>query len=121
MIIGLTTDSTRVDDIPAIRVAALRIIFEFGLCITKGDVLTDGKWCYVVLWVVFDPGLSNVSWKSLEDRLLSVCSSWSVSFYLNQQPTRSIAPQVYFLKFCCLDRKGRLYDMHYAYFVLLSS
>ncbi|KAF6137753.1 hypothetical protein GIB67_020511 [Kingdonia uniflora] len=88
-----------------------RIILEFGLCITKGDVSTDGKWCYVVFWVVSDPGLSNVSWKSLEERLLSVCPSWSVSFYLNQQPTRSIAPQVYLLKFCCLDRKGLLHDV----------
>ncbi|KAF6173981.1 hypothetical protein GIB67_039932 [Kingdonia uniflora] len=74
-------------------------------------VSTDGKWCYVVPWVIYDIGLSNVSWKSLEDRLLSVCPSWSVSFYLNQQPTRFIAPQVYFLKFCCLDRKKHLHDV----------
>ncbi|PIA28902.1 hypothetical protein AQUCO_06500027v1 [Aquilegia coerulea] len=29
-----------------------RIILDFGLSITKGDVSTDGKWCYVVFWVI---------------------------------------------------------------------
>ncbi|KAF6145938.1 hypothetical protein GIB67_007957, partial [Kingdonia uniflora] len=88
------------------------IILVFRFCTTKRDVSTDGKWCYVMFWVVSDPGLSNVSWKILKDRLLSICPSRCVSFYLNQQPTRSIAPSVYLLKFCCLDRKGLLHGKH---------
>ncbi|KAJ6293420.1 hypothetical protein OIU78_025406 [Salix suchowensis] len=29
-----------------------RIILFFGLSIVRGDVSTDGKWCYLVFWVV---------------------------------------------------------------------
>ncbi|KAJ4910375.1 ACT domain-containing protein ACR9 [Raphanus sativus] len=29
-----------------------RIVLDFGLYIKKGDVTTDGVWCYIVLWVV---------------------------------------------------------------------
>ncbi|KAF6139245.1 hypothetical protein GIB67_037338, partial [Kingdonia uniflora] len=35
------------------------IILVFRFCTTKRDVSTDGKWCYVMFWVVSDPGLSN--------------------------------------------------------------
>ncbi|OVA18317.1 ACT domain [Macleaya cordata] len=88
-----------------------RIILEFGLSITRGDVSTDGKWCYVVLWVVPHCSSTNVRWASLKDRLLSVCPSYSASFYFNQQSGQSSNPPVYLLKFCCIDRKGLLHDV----------
>ncbi|PIA53053.1 hypothetical protein AQUCO_01000726v1 [Aquilegia coerulea] len=88
-----------------------KIILEFGLCITKGDVSTDGRWCYVVLWVVPHPSLSNVRWENLKERLLSVCPSCLSPFFLYPQPSRSTTPTVYLLKFCCLDRKGLLHDV----------
>ncbi|KAJ4978176.1 hypothetical protein NE237_008956 [Protea cynaroides] len=88
-----------------------RIILEFGLRITKGDVSTDGIWCYIVLWVVPHPASLTVSWASLKDRLLSVCPSCAVSYYFNQQSSCSATSPVYMLKFCCLDRKGLLHDV----------
>ncbi|XP_058109742.1 ACT domain-containing protein ACR9 [Magnolia sinica] len=87
-----------------------RIILEFGLCITKGDVSTDGKWCYVVLWVIPHSSSIMVRWASLKNRLLSVCPSCSVSFYFEPAP-RSTASPVYLLKLLCLDRKGLLHDV----------
>ncbi|KAI3937928.1 hypothetical protein MKX01_027855 [Papaver californicum] len=89
-----------------------RIILDFGLSISNGDVSTDGKWCYVVLWVIPHSFSSNIRWTSLKDQLVSVCPSNSASFYLNQQSNQSSSsPLVYLLKFCCLDRKGLLYDV----------
>lgn len=87
-----------------------RIILDFGLYITKGDVSTDGKWCYLVFWVVPHSRLL-VRWSNLKNRLLSVCPSCSVSFYLNRQPPPSTSSPVYLLKFFCLDRKGLLHDV----------
>ncbi|PIA39023.1 hypothetical protein AQUCO_02700299v1 [Aquilegia coerulea] len=93
-----------------------RIILDFGLSITKGDVSTDGKWCYVVFWVMPYWNSINVRWNSLKDRLMSVCpSSSSISFYFNQQSSssssRSSPSRVYLLKLFCVDRKGLLYDV----------
>ncbi|XP_042510048.1 ACT domain-containing protein ACR9-like [Macadamia integrifolia] len=88
-----------------------RIILEFGLRITKGDVSTDGIWCYIVLWVVPHSASLTVRWPSLKNRLLSVCPSCAVSFYFNQPSSCSKASPVYLLKYCCLDRKGLLHDV----------
>ncbi|XP_043701683.1 ACT domain-containing protein ACR9-like [Telopea speciosissima] len=88
-----------------------RIILEFGLRITKGDVSTDGIWCYIVLWVFPHPVSLTVSWASLKNRLLSVCPSYAVSFYFNQQSSCCTNSPIYLLKFCCLDRKGLLHDV----------
>ncbi|EYU36259.1 hypothetical protein ABFS82_14G250800 [Erythranthe guttata] len=85
-------------------------ILEFGLYITRGDVSTDGIWCYVVLWVI--PRLSSrvVRWMNLKDRLLSICPPSIPSFYL-PSPRPSSSSPVYLLKFCSLDRKGLLHDV----------
>ncbi|TKY48438.1 ACT domain-containing protein ACR9 [Spatholobus suberectus] len=86
-----------------------RIILDFGLCITKGDVSTDGVWCYIVLWVTPHSVLLPVSCSYMKERLQGICPPCLASFYLVQQPSRS--SPVYLLKFCCLDRKGLLYDV----------
>ncbi|XP_031268231.1 ACT domain-containing protein ACR9-like [Pistacia vera] len=88
-----------------------RIILEFGLYIAKGDISTDGRWCYIVLWVVPRSGSIIVRWSNLKNRLLSACPSCLVSFYLAQQPTCPPSSPVYLLKFFCLDRKGLLHDV----------
>lgn len=86
------------------------VILEFGFYVTKADVSTDGKWCYLVFWVV--PRLSSmtVSWESLKSRLLSICPSCFVSFYF-QEATRPRLSPVYLLKFFCLNQKGLLHDV----------
>ncbi|GLT67091.1 hypothetical protein SLA2020_394220 [Shorea laevis] len=88
-----------------------RIILDFGLYITKGDVSTDGIWCYIVFWVVPHLRSPFMRWPSLKNRLQSLCPSCSASFYLNTQPTRASSSPVYLLKFFCLDRKGLLHDV----------
>ncbi|KAK9029132.1 hypothetical protein V6N11_026255 [Hibiscus sabdariffa] len=88
-----------------------RIILEFGLYITKGDVSTDGIWCFIVFWVVPHPSSPSIRWPSLKNRLQSLCPSCSVTLFLNDQPSNSAASPVYLLKFFCLDRKGLLHDV----------
>lgn len=84
------------------------------------DVSTDGIWCYVVLWVVPHSTVSTIRWPNLKDRLISVCPSYSASFYFNQSASRSKPPQVYLLKLCSLDRKGLLHGTgkHYLSFLV---
>ncbi|KAK7272080.1 hypothetical protein RJT34_28466 [Clitoria ternatea] len=87
-----------------------RIILDFGLCITKGDVSTDGVWCYVVLWVIPHSLLLPMTCSYLKDRLQAICPPClASSFYFIHQPSTS--SPVYLLKFCCLDRKGLLHDV----------
>ncbi|XP_041025253.1 ACT domain-containing protein ACR10 [Juglans microcarpa x Juglans regia] len=88
-----------------------RIILFFGLSIVRGDVSTDGKWCYLVFWVV---GNSTTRWSLLKKRLVAACPSFSsasgISYYCSEsQPPKP--PDVFLLKFCCYDRRGLLHDV----------
>ncbi|KAM0953569.1 putative [Protein-PII] uridylyltransferase [Dioscorea sansibarensis] len=86
-----------------------RIILEFGLRITRGDVSTDGRWCYVVLWVVPRSSSTKIRWTSLKNRLLSECPTCPIPFYHDLvDPTTS---QMYLLKLFSADRKGLLHDV----------
>lgn len=73
------------------------------------DVSTDGKWCYIVLWVVPHSSSLILRWSNLKNRLLSVCPSCLVSFYFDQPSTHAASSPVYLLQFFCLDRKGLLH------------
>ncbi|XP_009599789.1 ACT domain-containing protein ACR9 [Nicotiana tomentosiformis] len=88
-----------------------RIVLEFGLYVNRGDFATDGKWCYIVLWVIPRPSWLKVDWASLKNRLMSACPSCMIPYYLSQQSTCSPRPTVYLLKVFCLDRKGLLHDV----------
>ncbi|KAI8563269.1 hypothetical protein RHMOL_Rhmol03G0099700 [Rhododendron molle] len=88
-----------------------RLILFFGLSIVRVDVSTDGKWCYVVFWVIGKP---NTRWGLLKNRLMGVCPSCSsasgILFYQSElQPPKP--PDVFLLKFCCRDRRGLLHDV----------
>ncbi|XP_062166363.1 ACT domain-containing protein ACR10 [Alnus glutinosa] len=88
-----------------------RIILFFGLSIVRGDVSTDGKWCYIVFWVV---GKSTTRWALLKKRLAGACPSFSsasgISFY-RPDPQPPKPPDVFLLTFCCYDRRGLLHDV----------
>ena len=76
-----------------------------GLC--GADVSTDGKWCYIVFWIV---GKSATRWSLLQHRLIEACPSCSSASgfsYFQLQPPKP--PDVFLLKFCCYDRKGLLH------------
>ncbi|KAK7245081.1 hypothetical protein RIF29_39914 [Crotalaria pallida] len=88
-----------------------RIILFFGLTILRGDVSTDGKWCYLVFWV---EGKQKTRWSLLKKRLIAACPTCSsasgISYYCSDSnPPKP--PNVFLLKFCCHDRRGLLHDV----------
>ncbi|WVZ08117.1 hypothetical protein V8G54_021463 [Vigna mungo] len=89
-----------------------RIILEFGLRITRADISTDGRWCYIVFWVLPHPASVKVDWESLKTRLLSACPSCLFSHHFNQLSTSPSPPPIYLLKVWCLDQKGLLHDIN---------
>ncbi|XAR72140.1 [Protein-PII] uridylyltransferase [Bertholletia excelsa] len=90
-----------------------RIILLFGLSIARGDISTDGKWCYIVFWVV---GRPDTTWDLLKNRLLEACPMCSPAFseiyYYRPEFQKPKPPDVFLLKFWCnYDRKGLLHDI----------
>ncbi|PWA71335.1 ACT-like superfamily protein [Artemisia annua] len=88
-----------------------RIILFFGLSIVRGDVSTDGKWCYIVFWVA---GKQGTQWSLLKKRLLEACPSCSSTNTIIYYPAESQPPKppdVFLLKFCGHDRQGLLHDV----------
>ncbi|XP_076938946.1 ACT domain-containing protein ACR10-like [Bidens hawaiensis] len=88
-----------------------RIILFFGLSIVRGDISTDGKWCYLVFWVVGKP---STQWSLLKKRLLEACPSCSSANTLIYLPTElqpPKPPEVFLLKFCGHDHQGLLHDV----------
>ncbi|XP_004494076.1 ACT domain-containing protein ACR10-like [Cicer arietinum] len=88
-----------------------RILLFFRLTILRGDVSTDGKWCYIVFWVM---GKENTRWSLLKMRLIGACPSCSSAsgmyYYCSDlQPPRP--SDVFLLTFCCNDRTGLLHDV----------
>lgn len=96
-----------------------RVILFFGLSIVRGDVSTDGKWCFILFWVVEGRvRASETRWGLLKKRLLEVCplassASEIYNSYYRQQEIMATEkqPQVYLLKFSCYDRMGLLHDV----------
>ncbi|KAL4190997.1 hypothetical protein AMTRI_Chr07g27400 [Amborella trichopoda] len=87
-----------------------RIILQFSLSIVRGDISTDGKWCYIVLWVVSRPGHA-VRWSNLKKRLISACPSCSSAASLYCSPSLEASPkppQVYLLKELMHTKKRQL-------------
>ncbi|CAL0326782.1 unnamed protein product [Lupinus luteus] len=88
-----------------------RILLFFGVTILRGDVSTDGKWCYLVFWVVGKP---KTRWSLLKKRLIEACPTCSsasgISYYCTDlNPPKP--PNVFLLKFSCHDRRGLLHDV----------
>lgn len=80
----------------------------FELCCGV-DVSTDGKWCYIVFWVI---GTPTTRWSLLKKRLMGVCPSCSSAsgiFFYRSEPQPPKPPDVFLLKLCCYDRKGLLH------------
>ncbi|KAL6585410.1 hypothetical protein OROMI_002054 [Orobanche minor] len=88
-----------------------RIILFFGLTVVRIDVSTDGKWCYIVFWVVGKP---STRWSLLKKRLMGACPCFleacGISYYRDELQNPKPA-DVFLLKFCCNDRLGLLHDV----------
>ncbi|XP_058736613.1 ACT domain-containing protein ACR9-like [Vicia villosa] len=89
-----------------------RIILEFGLRITRADISTDGRWCYIIFWVIPHPDSLKIDWESLKTRLLSPCPSCLFSYHFKQQSANPSPNQIYLLKVWIFDQKGLLYDIN---------
>ncbi|XP_042458239.1 ACT domain-containing protein ACR10-like isoform X1 [Zingiber officinale] len=92
-----------------------RVILLFGLSIVRGDFSTDGRWCYVLLWVA-ERGRKETRWDLLKKRLVAVCPSVSPPLVSeinssDQEMDAEQKPQVFLLKFSCYDRMGLLHDV----------
>jgi hypothetical protein len=81
--------------------------------LTMADFQTDGKWCYIVFWVVQRSNSLRLDWDSLKNRLLIVSPPCLAPLYYDHKLNGSTAaPSVYLLKFCCVDRKGLLHGKY---------
>lgn len=106
-------------DEPGLGCDLCRTILEFGLSISRADFSTDGRWCYIVFWLIPNVSSSSkIDWESLKNRLFSLCPSCLIPFYhFNYQQGGSgngnstHSSPVYLLKLCCLDHKGLLHDV----------
>lgn len=69
---------------------------------------TDGRWCYIVFWVV-GRGKRATRWALLKKRLLEICPEVPMPLVADEVELVEKRPQVYLLKFCCYDRMGLLH------------
>ncbi|CAL5075457.1 unnamed protein product [Urochloa decumbens] len=97
-----------------------RVVLLFGLSVVKGDMSTDGRWCYIVLWVLPRQGRRRgpVQWDLLKDRLLQLCPVAAPFGFdaaclaaAGLQDAAPPAPQLFLLKLRCFDRMGLLHDV----------
>jgi len=88
-----------------------RIIFEAGLGVVRGDLSTDGKWCYLIFWVLPRTGSPRpIRWAILKRNLISACPPNPAHiFFMNIPEPRP--KNVYILHICSLDRAGLLNDV----------
>ncbi|CAK9249784.1 unnamed protein product [Sphagnum jensenii] len=89
-----------------------RTVFEFGLSVVKGDFSTDGRWCFVVLWVVPRVSASTVRWPLLKQCLEHACPSAVDQFLLPCPPPPVLTSKnVFLLQVCSSDRTGLLHGV----------
>jgi hypothetical protein len=82
---------------------------------------TDGRWCYIVLWVVARPGRAMaMRWDLLKDRLIQLCPVAApfgldnhhlaaAGLHLHDHDAPAPSPNIFLLKFFCYDRMGLLH------------
>lgn len=88
-----------------------RLLLEFGLTVVRGDMSTDGKWCFVLFWVVPRDGSSkNIRWADLKKRLVAACPPTRPHLLLPQLSV-SKPKETYLLQTSSLDSIGLLNDI----------
>ncbi|GBG69932.1 hypothetical protein CBR_g4757 [Chara braunii] len=86
----------------------MRVIFEFGLSVTKGDLIADGFWCFVSLHVL--ARTESVKWLLLKQRLEASCPS-PRRYLMPLQRLPLKGTHMHLLKVCTTDRSGLLNDV----------
>ncbi|RLM85348.1 ACT domain-containing protein ACR10 [Panicum miliaceum] len=89
-----------------------RVVLLFGLSVVKGDMSTDGRWCYIVLWVLPRRGRPGPV------PLLQLCPVAAPFGFdtadlaaAGLQDAPPPAPRLFLLKLYCFDRMGLLHDV----------
>lgn len=82
-------------------------ISEFGWW--DADLSTDGRWCFVVLWVVPRVSASTVRWPLLKQGLEDACPSAVGQFLPSPSPPVLTSKNMFLLQVCSSDRTGLLH------------
>lgn len=90
-----------------------RVVFEFSLSTIRGDLATDGRWCFVALWLRPRGGevLTPSTWALLKERLEDVCPSVVSSLLPPPPPPVHLLERLMLLQVCSIDRMGLLNDV----------
>lgn len=90
-----------------------RVVFEFSLSTIRGDLVTDGRWCFVALWLRPRSGevLTPSTWALLKERLEEVCPSVVSSLLPPPPPPVHLLERLMLLQVCSIDRTGLLNDV----------
>ncbi|KAI5078573.1 hypothetical protein GOP47_0006244 [Adiantum capillus-veneris] len=88
-----------------------RLLFEFGLTVVRGDMSTDGKWCFALFWVLPADGSSkNIRWAALKKLLVAACPSTRPHLLLPHLAV-SKPKKMYLLQTSSMDSIGLLNDI----------
>lgn len=101
-------------DATGLGVDIARMLLDFGLRILKGDISTDGKWCFIIFKVCLSSGVPP-RWQLLKLRLEAICPSgtdtleqlWRWRSVSKEQPP-------FLLQVAGYDRQGMLHSLSHA-------
>lgn len=101
-------------DATGLGVDIARMLLDFGLRILKGDISTDGQWCFIIFTVCLSSGVPP-RWQLLKSRLEAICPSGTDS--LQQLWRWRMVPkeqQPFLLQVAGYDRQGMLHSLSHA-------
>ena len=78
------------------------------------DMSIDGRWCFVVLWVIPRVSASTVRWSLLKQRLEDICPNALGSMMPPAAPPVPESKRVLLLQVCSSDRTGLLHGMSFS-------
>ncbi|KAL4458483.1 hypothetical protein ABPG75_013348 [Micractinium tetrahymenae] len=101
-------------DATGLGVDIARMLLDFGLRILKGDISTDGKWCFIIFKVCLSSGVPP-RWQLLKSRLEGICPTgtdtlqqlWRWRSVPKEQPA-------FLLQVAGYDRQGMLHSLSHA-------
>lgn len=101
-------------DATGLGVDIARMLLDFGLRILKGDISTDGQWCFIIFRVCLSSGVPP-RWQLLKSRLEAICPSGTDSLQQLWR-WRSVPKeqQPFLLQVAGYDRQGMLHSLSHA-------
>ncbi|PSC71312.1 ACT domain-containing ACR9-like [Micractinium conductrix] len=101
-------------DATGLGVDIARMLLDFGLRILKGDISTDGSWCFLIFKVCLSSGVPP-RWQLLKSRLEGICPKgtdtlqrlWRWRSVPKEQPP-------FLLQVAGYDRQGMLHSLSHA-------